>query len=282
MSFYNSTKSILYKRKYYSISFKLSFITKFNLKYKKEGVICSKLNEKLNISNDILITDRFNFRKIIHSTTYGYTYYLFLKKHRDNKPASVVKKDNVLQLSFYQNDKIHRDNKPAYIEYVDEVLFIKSYYENGVMRDGFSHFVYYPNGNVKSRICYLNDKIHNDNGPAKIQYYENGVVYCIQYFKYGFYCNTGPIIITFYPNGHVKSKDYNRTDNKYIGHIEYYENGNVKIEDNKYGYDSISTKYDINGNKIVERFSHNTFVKYVNDQVKYITEQEYNKLFYRD
>lgn len=33
---------------------------------------------------------------------------------------------------------------------------------------------YYDNGQIELQRYYLNDKLHNENGPAHIEYYENG------------------------------------------------------------------------------------------------------------
>ena len=36
---------------------------------------------------------------------------------------------------------------------------------------------YHSNGNKESESYYLNNKFHNDNGPACIFYYKNGIIY---------------------------------------------------------------------------------------------------------
>jgi antitoxin component YwqK of YwqJK toxin-antitoxin module len=56
----------------------------------------------------------------------------------------------------------------------------------------------------------LDDKLHRDDGPAYIEYYENGNIRGKTYFLNGNYHRPdGPAIISYYENGNVDYKSYN-------------------------------------------------------------------------
>ena len=86
-----------------------------------------------------------------------------------------------------------------------------------------------------TEIFSLNGKFHNENGPAYINYWDNGNIEYQAYYINGFLHNiNGPADIHFYKNGNVKMKEYyinNKMHNE-LGpaHIQYDENGNVDYE----------------------------------------------------
>jgi antitoxin component YwqK of YwqJK toxin-antitoxin module len=53
--------------------------------------------------------------------------------------------------------------------------------------DGPARIWYYENGNPKHEDYYKNGKHHRENGPADTWYYENGNIKTKSYYKYGFF-----------------------------------------------------------------------------------------------
>ena len=67
----------------------------------------------------------------------------------------------------------------------------------------------YVNGNIKSEAYYLNNKVHNINGPAFISYFENGNINCKEYFLNNELHNEqGPSVIVYNLNGSIEYKAY--------------------------------------------------------------------------
>ena len=59
---------------------------------------------------------------------------------------------------------------------------------------------YYENGNIHYKTyCNVNKKLHNENGPAKIYYHENGLIKSEWYYIDGkLHREDGPAIFFFY------------------------------------------------------------------------------------
>lgn len=108
-------KSMLFKTKYYSISYKLNFILKSSL-FKVD-------NKEYNLSYDI--TKLKCYDNFIHSSKCKlilYDKFIF----RD----MIIIYDN--QVLFYQYNKLHRDKGPAVIITRDNSIIFCQYYKNGV------------------------------------------------------------------------------------------------------------------------------------------------------
>ena len=107
------------------------------------------------------------------------------------------------------------------------------------------------NGKMQRQFKTYDDSLYNDNGPADIEYYDNGKIKRIAYFKsikHQFaYNDNGPAIIEYYENGNEKYVMYNTREgigphrlngpavtfyysNKDIKEEFYYLNGEI-IED---------------------------------------------------
>lgn len=109
----NQFKSILFKRKYYAISFKLNYIMKSNLfKHRREKNIVNTdidIDKKDNvvcvIPKQITLYDRFIFAKLKIRTKYVLLYKYFGKLHRDNKPAYIIFSPNgeIKYKQYYYN-----------------------------------------------------------------------------------------------------------------------------------------------------------------------------------
>ena len=72
------------------------------------------------------------------------------------------------------------------------------------------HIKYYDGTKKKCREYYeLNDKLHRENGPASIHYYESGNIgieyYCIDGEDHR---EDGPARIWYYENGNIRSEYY--------------------------------------------------------------------------
>lgn len=125
----NSIKSILFKTKYYSISYKLNFICNLNLF--KQDVRIYKPNTMYTYYNKFIL-DRYIVRHQDNNNSIE-KYYYMAKPHRDNKPAVIrYKGDKVMYEAYYQNGLRHRDNGPAIVYYRDDgTILIGEYYKFG-------------------------------------------------------------------------------------------------------------------------------------------------------
>jgi antitoxin component YwqK of YwqJK toxin-antitoxin module len=79
------------------------------------------------------------------------------------------------------------------------------------------------------------NKRHREDGPAKINYYENGNIKREGYYLNGKrYREDGPSIMEYYENGNIKEKGYHINDKLHRedgpARIEYYLNGNIQDE----------------------------------------------------
>jgi antitoxin component YwqK of YwqJK toxin-antitoxin module len=68
---------------------------------------------------------------------------------------------------------------------------------------------FYLNWNIKFQEWFLKGKLHNEDGPAKIEYYESGAVRGQDWLLNGKWHNEeGPAWISYYENGKVKCKEW--------------------------------------------------------------------------
>ena len=68
---------------------------------------------------------------------------------------------------------------------------------------------YYPNGNKWYENYYLNNKYHNENGPAYIYYYENGnKMYEMYYLNSKLHNEKGPAQIYYNKNSNIEYERY--------------------------------------------------------------------------
>lgn len=122
-------KSLLYKQKYYPISFKLKYILSSNLNIKERYINYSALQLNHMRSDKIKFYSKFLFDKIKvwrEYTVFYYEYFNLIKKIE-------YYKNQVRRKAYYRNGLLHRDNKPAYIEYdFNGRLIIKESYQNGM------------------------------------------------------------------------------------------------------------------------------------------------------
>jgi antitoxin component YwqK of YwqJK toxin-antitoxin module len=103
---------------------------------------------------------------------------------------------------------------------------------------------YYENGQIKSKSWYKNGKYqswrvngeyHNENGPAYINYYENGKIrYQLWYINGNLHNENGPANIWYYKNGKIKSQLWcingNNHNENGPAFIDYYANGQIKYQ----------------------------------------------------
>lgn len=165
-------KSILYKQKYYIISFKLKFIlnSKLNISTISKHIIFTSdmLEVMLRLSRGRFIThNKFNLSNIeyngYHNGEYITKYFRFNLLHRDSKPAEINKMADEFHgmlttfKAYYKDGLLHRDNKPAVIYYFYHTIERKEYYQNGLRhRDNGPAIIDYSNGIV--RLYYQHDK----------------------------------------------------------------------------------------------------------------------------
>lgn len=213
-------KSILFKEKYYSISFKLKFILKSNLniRYNNNYIFRSKAYKYPIYCKSKFLFDKF---KCVNKSEYIIQYYTYGKhengndKHESDKPATIkyYSNGNVEYKIWCLNGIMHRKDKPARIKY-------------------------YINGRIKSKEYYWHNKLYNDNEPAKIKYYDNGNVKSEAYYIIGNYLGRNydePSKIKYYINGNIMSEEYYENGLIHRGNdqpakIEYAINGDVILE----------------------------------------------------
>lgn len=194
MSFYNNFKSILFKTKYYPISFKLNYILSSNLfkldnkEYRFEDAIITK---KLCISND--------------------EYVIAFNKFILDKMKVILNRDNIKTESYYVNFKMHRDNEPAYLEYKNDVICYKVYYQNGVTHrlDGPASISCDKEDNIFSEEYVIEGKLHREDGPAFLYYDKANGVYSEEYYMYDtLHRDDGPAVICYDDLNNVYSEEY--------------------------------------------------------------------------
>lgn len=119
-------KSILFKGKYYPISYKLNFILSSNLfvlRREKNTITYNKDIKMHNIGVSIKCKQIVCYNKFILTNlkirTDNYKLYIYyLKLHRINKPAIILYDGkNISMEYYYQHGELHRLNGPAIIKY---------------------------------------------------------------------------------------------------------------------------------------------------------------------
>ena len=79
--------------------------------------------------------------------------------------------------------------------------------------DGPAEIWYFDNGNIKLKKYYINGTLHREDGPAKIRFHQNGNIYFEIYYKDGkLHRTNGPAYI----NNNIKRKIY------YFKGIKFY------------------------------------------------------------
>lgn len=64
-------------------------------------------------------------------------------------------------------------------------------------------FRYFSTNTISNTECRVNGKLHNDNGPAEVDYYLNEKIRTVYYYKNGVLHNDkGPAVILFDQTGH--------------------------------------------------------------------------------
>ena len=83
--------------------------------------------------------------------------------------------------------------------------------ENGHFHNenGPARISYNQNGNVRYKEWWINDKLHNENGHAFIEYYPNGnVAYKSWYINGEHHNENGPAIIVYDEDGNITRQEY--------------------------------------------------------------------------
>jgi hypothetical protein len=101
--------------------------------------------------------------------------------------------------------------------------------------NGPADIEYYENGNIKYLYYYLNGKLHNKDGPADIEYYKKGNIEREYYYLNGkLHRNNDPADIWYYYDGNIQHKNYYLNGYKHRedgpAYIVYDQNGNIKHE----------------------------------------------------
>jgi len=99
-------------------------------------------------------------------------------------------------------------------------IYVEYYYEEDKLHreDGPAVIAYYESGNKKLGSYYLNGKLHREDGPAVIAYYESGNKKLGSYYLNGklhredgpaviWYSQSGEIFDDYYINGEYLTKD---------------------------------------------------------------------------
>lgn len=168
-------KSILFKEKYYAISYKLNFISKSNLFKKYQSKTINQVDNKITYTTRY---NKFIYAKVkvvsIEGNYKHVNYYSNDQLHRSNRPARVVYYDNcVILQQYYKYGKVHNDNGPAIIcHYRNGMIKLIEYYQHGQKHrlDGPACTYYKSDGNIISEDYRQNDQLHRIDGPAKIIY----------------------------------------------------------------------------------------------------------------
>ena len=75
--------------------------------------------------------------------------------------------------------------------------------------NGPAFIQYYSNGNIQYKEWCINNERHNENGPAFIAYYENGNIQYKEWCINGKLHNeNGPAVIRYYSNGNIGKQEY--------------------------------------------------------------------------
>lgn len=134
--------------------------------------------------------------------------------HRENGPATITEivyddgyDDKSCYEEYYIHGKRHRNGKPAWIHISDKVFVTEIYYQN--------------------------DMIHNDSGPAEIQYrtdVEDGLISKAWYIYNKLHNVNGPAVIDCDPETHTLARTkYEKVDNYF--HFYYLDDRNLSKEE---------------------------------------------------
>lgn len=219
----NSFKSILYKGKYYSTSYKLNCVLKSKLFKMNNG--------KYRISNDSLLI----FPKSSPTIIEVFDKFIFCEYKIVTYP------DGFERIEYYIKDgKIHRDDKPAECCYYKTGNRLEIYYQNGKRHksDGPASHYYDKDNNVKGYYYYVDGKSHRLDGPAQASCFCDGDIE----IRYEIYCINdeyhrldGPAIIEYHPNGNIRYQEYRINGNPRVNGlpyiIKYDENYNVTYQE---------------------------------------------------
>lgn len=232
-------KSILFKGKYYPITFKLNFILGCDLqishkmKYVIESTtLCDVL--KLSDSTQFTLYSKFLFDKIKARNDKLLACYYFNKLHRD--PKLNIEEEYISEDDNSDNDSDNDDNsydKPAYMEFhKNRNTKLMAYYQHGELhRDRYpAVYEYSYCGSRRSKKYYQNGELHRDGKPALIEYdeYSNFREY-ESYYQHGKLHNEcGPAFI------HNDGRDEVEREEYYINGELHNEHGPAIIE-----YDTI-------------------------------------------
>ena len=102
-------------------------------------------------------------------------------------------------------------NPPSKINNYGYAIVLTWKNENGHFHNenGPARISYNQNGNVKYKSWYINGQCHNENGPAFIEYYPNGNVEYKSWFINGKRHNeNGPAYIEYDQSGNIIKQEY--------------------------------------------------------------------------
>ena len=104
---------------------------------------------------------------------------------------------------------------------------------HNIAKSECTHFEYYSDGTISCLAYFdVDEKLHRVNGPAKITFYPNGNISCIEYYINGIlHREDGPARTRYHENDKIYYETYNingilhREDGP--AYIEYRDNGNL-------------------------------------------------------
>lgn len=156
-----------------------------------------------------------------------------------------------------ENRNRHRENGAAYIKYINGKLVQIRYYKNGNLHNDKGPAVIdffqsvFRNRRRKNKklipqlISYYKDgKYHREDGPARTSYDSNGRMLFENYFVNGLYHRIGGPAVINYRGINVESETW------YINGEKHRTDGPAVM---RYGYFDYCNIYYINGNKIEEK-----------------------------
>jgi antitoxin component YwqK of YwqJK toxin-antitoxin module len=153
-------------------------------------------------------------------------YYINGELHREDGPAEIYYDydGNIKYESYWLNGKRHREDGPAIkdvkreyyhdgdkiCEYSYEEYWVSGvkYNDNGSAIQGKTYFSF-PNGNLLNEEYFTNGKLHREDGPASISYYNNGNIKSEAYYTNGkLHREDDPAIIGYDKDGNLTCKIY--------------------------------------------------------------------------
>ena len=152
---------------------------------------------------------------------------------------------------------IEKENKTVYklgdYKYIKHPNAEVWYHKKQLHReDGPAIIEYYEDGKIKIEKYIINNNQHREDGPAIIEYYEDGKIKIEKYIiNDKLYRENGPAIITYSKNGNIKEEEYliNNIFDRKDGpaYIEYYDNG-VPSREHYYVNNDLTVKtYNMDG-----------------------------------